>query len=156
MSPIEAALEVELIYSSIVNFAMQQNHVPVVRKLTIKNISETELVNISIEITADPEFAIAWSKRIDLLPVNELVDVGAIDIKSITKYLAELTERIVGHFTLVIKTDTDVLFKENYSINILAYDQWNGISMLPEMLSAFVTPNHPDIAKIIIRASAIL
>ena len=149
-------LEVDIIYSPIINFAMQQNHVHVVRKLTIKNISETELRNISIEITADPEFAIAWSKRIDLLPVNELVEVGAVDIKSITKYLAELTERIVGHFTLVIKTDTDVLFKENYNINILAYDQWNGISMLPEMLSAFVTPNHPDIAKIIIRASAIL
>lgn len=156
MSDLLRKLDVDLIYSPIINFAMQQNHVPVVRKLTIKNISETELVNISIEVTADPEFAITWSKRIDLLPVNELVDVGAIDIKSITKYLAELTERIVGHFTLVIKSDNDVLFKENYSINILAYDQWNGIAVLPEMLSAFVTPNHPEIAKIIIRASAIL
>jgi len=156
MNVIPVKPEVELIYSPIVNFAMQQNHVPVVRKLTIKNISEIELENISIEITADPEFAIAWSKRIDLLPVNELIDAGTIDIKSITKYLAELTERIVGHFTLVIKSDTDILFKEIYNIHILAYEQWNGIAILPEMLSAFVTPNHPDIAKIIIRASAIL
>jgi len=156
MNEVLVKLEVDLIYSPIVNFAMQQNHVPVVRKLTIKNISETELRNINIEITADPEFAIAWSKRIDLLPVNELVDVGAIDIKTITKYLAELTERIVGHFTLVIKSEAEIIFKENYNLNILAYDQWNGISVLPEMLSAFVTPNHPDIAKIIIRASAIL
>lgn len=149
-------LDVDLIYSPIINFALQQNHVPVIRKLSIKNISETEMKNISIEITADPEFAITWSKQIDLLPVNELVDVGVIDIKSITKYLAELTEKIVGHFTLVIKSEVNVLFKENYSINVLAYDQWNGVSVLPEMLTAFVTPNHPDIAKIIIRASAIL
>lgn len=156
MSNKPATLQVDFIYSPIINFAMQQNHVPVVRKLTIKNISERELRNISIEITADPEFAIAWSKRIDLLPVNELVDVGAINIKSITKYLAELTERITGNFTLAIKSDIEVLFQENYSINILAYDQWNGIGVLPEMLSAFVTPNHPDIAKVIIRASSIL
>lgn len=152
----DAALEVDLIYSPIVNFAMQQNHVPIVRKLTVKNTDDKELRNITIEITADPEFAITWSKRIDILPINELVDVGTIDIKSITKYLAELTERIVGHFTLTIKSDADVLFKQEYNINILAYDHWNGISVLPEMLSAFVTPNHPDIAKIIIRASAIL
>lgn len=156
MAELPDTLEVDFIYSSIINFAMQQNHVPIVRKLTIKNISESELKNIDILITADPEFAIAWSKRIDLLPANELVDVGAVDIKSITKFLAELTERITGNFTLVIKADTEVLFKENYSIYILAYDQWNGIGVLPEMLSAFVTPNHPDIAKVIIRASAIL
>ncbi|MBC7389830.1 MAG: DUF4011 domain-containing protein, partial [Opitutaceae bacterium] len=151
-----ATLQIDFIYSPIINFAMQQNHVPVVRKLSIKNISENEMRNISIEINADPEFAIAWTKRIDLLPANELVDVGAVDIKSITKFLAELTERITGNFTLVIKTDNEVLFKENYAINILAYDQWNGIGVLPEMLSAFVTPNHPDIAKVIIRASSIL
>lgn len=156
MSHTSVKLEVDLIYSPIVNFAMQQNHVPIVRKLTIKNTGDKDLTNILIEITADPEFAVAWNKRIDILPMNELVDIGAIDIKSITKYLAELTERIVGNFTLIIRSDADILYKENYSINILAYDQWNGISVLPEMLSAFVTPNHPDIAKIIIRASAIL
>lgn len=156
MNDLLRKLDVDFIYSPIINFAMQQNHVPVVRKLTIKNIGDAELRNVNIEIVADPEFAIVWSKRIDLLPVNELVDVGAIDIKSITKYLAELTERIVGHFTLVIKSDAEVLFNEYYDINILAYDQWNGIAVLPEMLSAFVTPNHPDIAKIIIQASAIL
>jgi hypothetical protein len=156
MHEIQKKLEIDFIYSPIINFAMQQNHVPIVRKLTIKNISEVELRNINIEITADPEFAIAWSKRIDLLSVNELVEIGAIDIRSIIKYLAELTERITGHFTLTIKTDGEVLFQENYSIHILAYDQWNGIGVLPELLAAFVTPNHPDIAKVIIRASAIL
>ena len=98
-----ATLEVDFIYSPIINFAMQQNHVPVVRKLAMKNISENGIRNIGIEITADPEFALAWTKRIDLLPANELVDVGAVDIKSITKFLAELTERIAGNFTLIVK-----------------------------------------------------
>jgi hypothetical protein len=149
-------LEVDLVYSPIVNFAMQQNHVPVIRKLTIKNIGDSDLTNITIQINPEPEFAIAWTKKIEILPKEELIDLGAIDIKIITKYLAELTERIAGSFTLTIKTKTDTLFEEVYPINVLAYEQWNGITVLPEMLAAFVTPNHPEIAKIIIRASQIL
>jgi very-short-patch-repair endonuclease len=149
-------LEVDLIYSPIVNFAMQQNHVPVIRKLTIKNTSEIELKNISIEIIPEPEFAVTWNKKIDLLPKGELMEIGPVDIRSVIKYLAELTERIVGNFSLIIKSEDEVLFKEYYSINILAFDQWNGIGTLPEMLAAFVTPNHPEIANVIIRASSIL
>ncbi|MEO6546801.1 MAG: DUF4011 domain-containing protein [Ferruginibacter sp.] len=149
-------LEVDLLYTPIINFAMQQNHVPVIRKLTIKNIGETDLTNISIQIKPEPEFAVAWSKKIDLLPKGELVDIGAIDIKSITRYLAELTERIAGSFTLTIQSGEAILYEEVYKIDILSYEQWNGVTVLPEMLAAFITPNHPEIAKVIIRASEIL
>lgn len=156
MNIINSKLEVDLTYSPIINFAMQQNHVPAIRKLTIKNVGETELSNITLHISPEPEFAIVWTKKIDLLPKDELLDLGAIDIRTITKYLAELTERIAGSFTLTIKNETETLFDEVYPINVLAYDQWNGITVLPEMLAAFVTPNHPEIAKVIIRASEIL
>ena len=156
MSEIPAKLKVDIIYSPIVNFAMQQNHVPVIRKLTIKNIGDVDLSNLSIEIIPEPDFAITWNKKIDILPKDDLIDLGPVDIKSSTKYLAELTERIVGSFSLTIKSENEVLFVEVYNIDILAYEQWNGIGTLPEMLAAFVTPNHPEIAKVIIRASAFL
>ena len=41
-------------------------------------------------------------------------------------------------------------------MSLLAFDQWGGIAVLPEMLAAFVTPNHPAIAPIIKRTSEIL
>jgi very-short-patch-repair endonuclease len=149
-------LEIDLIYTPIINFALQQNHVPVIRKLTIKNIGAVDLTNINIEIIPEPEFAVVWNKKMDGLPQDELVDLGAIDIKSITKYLAELTERIAGSFRLIIKAEGEVLFEDVYSIDVLAYEQWNGVTVLPEMLAAFITPNHPEIARVIIRASEIL
>ena len=65
MSTTPAKLKVDLIYSPIVNFAMQQNHVPVIRKLTIKNIADADLLNLSIEIIPEPDFAINWNKKID-------------------------------------------------------------------------------------------
>ena len=149
-------IQVDLTYTPIINFAMQQNHVPVIRKLTIKNIGTIDLTNINIQVIPEPEFAVVWNKKMDSLPPDELVDLGAIDIKSITKYLAELTERIAGSFRLVIKAQEDVLFEDVYAIDVLAYEQWNGVTVLPEMLAAFITPNHPEIARVIIRASEIL
>ena len=50
MTEITDCLEVDLIYSPIINFAMQQNHVPTIRKLTIKNIGEIDLSKINIQI----------------------------------------------------------------------------------------------------------
>ena len=156
MTNTSPSLQVDLIYSNIINFAMQQNHVPAIRKLTLKNIGESDLNNIQIQIISEPEFAVEWNKNIDVLHKDELMDIGAIDIKTITKYLAELTERIAGNFTLIVKTENDILFQEVYPIDILSYEQWYGVGILPEMPAASITPNHPEIAKVVIRASEIL
>lgn len=135
---------------------MQQNHVPVVRKLSIKNCSQRDLKDIYVEILTEPDFAISWKRRIDGLEKDEVFDAGPIDLKILTKYLAELTERVTGTLTLRITSNDEIAFNETYSVNILAYDQWNGITILPEMIAAFVTPNHPQIPNIIIKASGIL
>ena len=74
-------IQVDFIHSTVVNFAMQQNHVPVVRKLTMKNCGEGEISNLTIEITSEPEFAIPWIRKIDFLQKGELFDIGIIDLK---------------------------------------------------------------------------
>ncbi len=149
--------EVEFIYSPVINFAMQQNHVPVIRKLAIKNTTESDLENIAIHLTFDPDFAESFSHKIDSIKKNETVELNTIDIKVSAKYLAELTERVSGTATLTITNkNNDELYKNRFQLDLLAYDQWNGILMLPELASTFITPNHPQIPKIIKRASEIL
>jgi hypothetical protein len=150
------SLEVEFIHIPVINFAMQQNHVSAIRKLLIKNITNDDLRNINIQIISEPEFSIAWNKKVDLIRKNENFDIGIVNLRISTKYLSELTEKIAGHFTLIISCNNEELYKEVYSIDVLAYDQWSGVTVLPEILSAFVTPNHPEVPKIIKRASAIL
>jgi hypothetical protein len=148
--------EVEFIFSPVINFAMQQNHVPVIRKLALKNNSDRTWQNLSLEIKPEPDFAVTWTHKIESLQSNETIDLTAINVKVSAKYLSEQTERVAGTLTLKISEDEAVLYKESHDISILAFDQWNGIRMLPEILSAFVTPNHPEISKIIRRASDIL
>lgn len=48
-------IELEGAYSSVVNFAMQQNYVPIVKNLVVKNITEEDLNNIDIIISVDTQ-----------------------------------------------------------------------------------------------------
>lgn len=149
-------VETEFVYMPVINFAMQQNHVPIVKKFSAKNISDNDLENVTISLQSDPEFALFYEHKIDVIKKDEAIEVTSINLKVSAKYLAELTERVSGIITLTVTSNNQQIFKENYSIDLLAYDQWNGVSILPELLSTFITPNHPQLPKIIRRSSEIL
>lgn len=156
MDPMSNKLEVEFLYLPVINFAIQQNKIPIIRQLSIKNKSNTALNNIKICLTSEPDFSDETSAFIDILPSNESVRIEPIQLKLSTTYFAQATERASGHITIKIYSDSQQLFEEKYPIDVLAYDQWAGISILPEMLSAFITPNHPATVPIIKRAADIL
>jgi hypothetical protein len=148
--------EVVLDHSPAINFAFQQNHVPVVRSLTIRNNSGSDWLDIKLKIESEPDFAVIWNGDISVLRHEEEQVIRNIPIHISSKYLAELTERVLGQLILTITVSNEVVFQEHYGVELLAYDQWNGVALLPEMLAAFITPNHPEIVKVIRNASALL
>lgn len=83
----------------------------------------------------------------DMLPVGQAVDLGSISLSMSTSFLGELTERITGILTLSIWQGETKIFEERGSISILAFNEWSGLAILPEMTAAFVTPNHPVISE---------
>lgn len=148
--------KVEFIYTPVANYAIQQNRIPIIRKLVIENPSEIDLLDITIKIMGEPDFINSWEHRIEILPRNQRIEIEVQGFKLLANFLSELTEKLSGDIILSIYSKDFILFTENYNIAILAYDQWNGIGTLPEMLAAFVTPNHPEISKVIQVASKIL
>jgi very-short-patch-repair endonuclease/DNA polymerase III delta prime subunit len=146
----------DLLYNPVINYALQQNQVPVVRKLTIKNNSTTAWSDIAITMSIEPDVAHTWQHRIDAIPAGGAVELDTIRIHIRSQVLAALTERISGSLVLKITERENLVLEEQYPLDILAYDQWNGTGALPEMLAAFITPNHPEISKVIRRSSAIL
>lgn len=149
-------LNIELSYLPVINFAMQQNRVSVIRDFSIENLTGEILKDVRIEFTADPEFLTAVPVFMDALGGNEKIRIEVPKLSLSANYFAQLTERISGDLSLKIESKDELLFEERYPISVLAYDQWGGISLLPEMLSAFVTPNHPATLPIIKRAATIL
>lgn len=149
-------LELSFVYNPIVNFAMQQNHVPISRKLLLKNNSEVDIVNVCVQISILPDLADKTERLIDVVPQNSIVEVNNLNINISPRYLSETTERVVGEIIVLVLSENEIIASEKYPIDILPFDQWGGVSVIPEMLSAFVTPNYPAIATIIHRASQYL
>lgn len=149
-------IKVEFTYLPVINFAFQQNRVSVIRVFTIENISGNPLRNVCVELSTEPDFAEAVPYLVEEIPANHTIRIDELKLKLSTNFFIQLTERLAGNISLTIKVEEEIVFKEDYPIDVLAFDQWSGISILPEMLSAFVTPNHPALIPIQRRAATIL
>ena len=147
-------ISLEVDKSPAVNFAMQQNHVPVVRRLVIHNDSDTAFHDVTLAIHAEPSFLYPFEKKLALLPERTAIDAGLIDVQMQPAWLAGLTERLAGTLVLILTASTgEILHTERCGIDILAFNEWGGSSVLPEMLAAFVTPNIPILDPILHRVS---
>lgn len=156
MQNTQPKINVHFSYLPVINFAMQQNRISLVREFSIENLTEDILKDLNIILTAEPKFGTIVPISIEVIKSKETVRVETPKINLSVNYFAQLTERFYGNISIKIYSAENLLFEEVYPIDILAYDQWGGITVLPEILSAFVTPNHPSISPIIKRAAIIL
>ena len=92
----------------------------------------------------------------EAIPANNSVCLQSFSLVLSANYFAQLTERMSGSLKIEIRSEAETIFTRTYPIDILAYDQWGGINIFPEMLAAFITPNHAVLTPIIKRAAAIL
>lgn len=149
-------IKVELGYLPIINFAIQQNGASVIRQLSIENTTPAPLKEICVQITTEPAFGSAVPMVVEEIPALGSVCLQAFNLTLSANYFAQLTERMSGSLKLEITAEGELIFNRNYPIDILAYDQWSGLNVLPEMLAAFITPNHAATLPIIKRAASIL
>jgi hypothetical protein len=149
-------ISTEFIYMPFINFAMQQNHIPVVRTLQIQNNGTDDLIDVEVEITSEPDFTTVWTSRVEYLKSGQAFAFDAVNPSISFTFLSSLTERLSGHFRVTVSVAGAIVAKNTYPVTVLAYDQWGGAATLPELIAAFVTPNHSEISKIIISASEIL
>lgn len=149
-------LSTEVVYDKTVNYATQQNNVPVIKKLVINNNEEKVYKDVKIKIEAEPEFCLAYESSIELLNSKETIDLGSIDIRLSPKFLANLDEKVSGFLKLTVESSEELLLNEMLQIDVLAFDEWNGFSVVPEIIAAFVTPNQKSIPKILKAASEVL
>lgn len=149
-------VNVKFTYLPVVNYAMQQNRVSLIRQFTVENKTDDILENVKIIISVEPSFASSTPYIIEAIPGGETIRIESFKLNLSSTFFAQMTERAAGDFTLEIFSNETSIYQESFPIDILAFDQWGGLTVLPEMLSSFITPNHPAIVPILKRASVIL
>ena len=144
----------QIVFDGRINYAMQQNDVPVIKKLSFENPFESPLRDVIVRISAEPEFAPKWETRIDLIAPNSIYNLNSIDLMLSPRFLGELTERVSGLLHFEFLRDSEPLVKETRPVKLLARDEWGGLNSLPEILAAFVLPNHPIIERVLVDAAS--
>lgn len=139
-----------------INFAMQQNYVPIIRSIIVTNEGEEELESLTVSVHFEPAFAKEYSYIIGKIAPGQSQVINPVVIQLSTEFLFSLTERMVGAVEIVIYQGEEKLSHASYEIELLAYDQWSGIQVMPELISAFVTPNHPSIIRVLNTATEYL
>lgn len=152
----EKKIEVEVNYLDIINCSMQQNGTKIISSITIKNTGTELIDNLLITVTSDPLFTLPYTFNVENLGDNEGITLKEVDVKLDVNYLVNLTERIVSYLNIKIEHNDEVLYDNYFNVNVLAFDQWAGTKIIPELTCSFITPNHPEISKIIGAAAEVL
>ncbi|MBQ7094516.1 MAG: DUF4011 domain-containing protein, partial [Clostridia bacterium] len=140
----------------VVHYNLQQNRIPVVRSLSIVNNSDEPLENIQLVINAKPEMCIEMTRNIDYIPANSVFEIKDIRLMLNAEYLVTVMEKMTGLLYVQLKKDEKILFTDIKEITVLAIDEWHGFTYYPDLITSFVTPNHPEVYKINAEAAKLL
>ncbi|MEN6624593.1 MAG: DUF3320 domain-containing protein [Candidatus Sumerlaeia bacterium] len=149
-------LTLELEADPTINLAMQQNDVPVIKALRVKNDGGEAVGGVDIRIWSEPAFTAPWSGRIDTIAAGSTYNLANVGLDLSAQFLLDLTERLAGTLRVEAATGAGAPATLGRRIDILAPDEWSGLRSLPEILAAFVLPNHPAIEPILAGAASVL
>lgn len=138
-----------------VNFAMQQNDVPIVRQVRITNLTGEPITDLHIKISTELGLFPDCQTAVSTIPPGGTYTLGPCDVRPSATLLMGLTERIKGTIRAQVLKGDQVLAEVVEPVEMLAFDEWSGLSRsLPELLAAFVMPNHPVVGAILSDAAA--
>ena len=137
--------EIKADHLPVVNFALYQNRIPLIRRLKLYNGTDTDLKNGVIHIAFSPEIASPLDIPVGLLKSGCGTQVERVPVELSGEYLSSMTERVTARLSVSLRSGGTEVCSQVSSFELLTYDEWPGIATCPEIAAAFVTPNHPAI-----------
>lgn len=146
---------IKIDYLKAANYSLIRNGIAVLKSLDITNTTSSVLRNCRVTIEGE-YLKQSISSIIESVAIHETVRIKDVDIIPDADQLICLTEGTKTTFKVSIMSEGTEIHNEEFPLDIMAYDQWLGTSILPQTLVSFVTPNHPAISSIITKAAVVL
>ena len=147
------ALTAELDARAELGLAMVENAIPLVSRLSLTNHGEAPLHELRVEMALLPDYSAKWTTHVSSIPAGGTFHVDDIELPLDRERLVNQLERGAADLVLWVHGPgaATPLVTQTRRIDVLAYNQWQRGS-LPQLLAAFVLPNHPAIAELLKRA----
>lgn len=141
-------------YLPSINYAMLCNEVHTCIQCVIENQDTEDWHRLCVKV--EGELIQPSEVYLEQVPQGQRVQVSNLKIVPSLQELVNITESIATQFSVVIQMAGEEILRQTYPITLLPYDQWSGSSTMPQLLSAFVTPNHPLLTRVSGKASQFL
>ncbi|MCA8951864.1 MAG: hypothetical protein KDE27_20305, partial [Planctomycetes bacterium] len=136
-------------------YAMQQSAVPWLLAVRLHNPGDAELADPCVTIELEPPLAEPLEWRVAAVPAGDSVALRKPDPRLDPQRLANLLERVRGEVRATVRDGAGTVIATAHSpIEVLAYNEWPGLAVMPPLLAAFVAPNHPALAVLLRDVSA--
>jgi hypothetical protein len=155
----EGKVRLQVSTVSKLNLADFQNAVPALRELAVVNGTAAAIDELTISLTAEPAFIKPRAWILDSVGAKQTFHVTALDVQLDGALLSRLTEAEIATLTFELrsrKQPGEVLARHHQTVELLARNQWGGITHLPEMVAAFVQPNDSAIDRLLKAAAVAL
>jgi hypothetical protein len=144
----QATLKINKQTIPFLNISLYLNDIKPVRSLTIENTSEINSAQLEISITADLPCIEPFNYSISTVPAEKDVKIPLESLKVNRDFLNKLSETEKANITIEVVENEISICKETFSINVHPLEHFGGFQVLPELIAAYVTPNHPYIYHI--------
>ena len=134
------------------NLAAFQNAVPALHELVIVNETSSPISELTVQLVSEPPFVKPRVWNVESVDAGESYHLRDLDVQLDGALLSRLTEAESAslHFELRSRKKSDeLLARHEFTVELLARNQWGGIGHLPEMAAAFVQPNDPAIDRLL-------
>ncbi|MEI6076203.1 MAG: DUF4011 domain-containing protein [Verrucomicrobiota bacterium] len=155
MSDVIEVAKISLVYDKAINYAFQQNAIPVIKEFKFCN-DGTARKNLRIKLTTEPAFAEPVEILLQGIAPQGEYRAAPLELKLRPNFLSELGEKISGLFKCAVVDGDEVICSLAEPVSLLARNEWCGLVSLPEILAAFVLPNDPAVMQILDRGAAVL
>jgi len=144
-----AAVTLTCEVSPVLDFAMEQNGVPVLREIVVANRGPDALEGAVIDVTVEPGLSSPLRLTVPPLASAEEHRVRPVDVPLTPGKLREITEAELGEVLCRVVHRETVLAEHRGPIRVLAFNEWPGAAAPPGLLAAFVLPNHPVVSVLL-------
>lgn len=150
----EIAIEIAAAHK--VNLALQQNSVPVLRDIVLKNPTDVSYQDLELTVTTTPGFVNPKVWHIAQLGPEAEISLSDCMVELNPGFLEEVNEAVRGTYDFTLNAGDEVLAIASCDVQVLSRNEWGGIQELPEILAAYVQPNSPFTQEILRTAAKIL
>lgn len=128
---------------------MQQSAVPWLHTIALHNARNEPVDDVRVTIELAPALLQAHTELVTTVPANGTFALPRLDPRLDVQGLANLVERQRAELRVTVYRGEELVAQSVTDLEVLAYNEWPGVTALPSLLAAFVQPNHPVLAGVL-------